>query len=295
MRRSTVTLLIVAFLATFELAGAAFQNAGERANSLFEAEKWPEAAKAYEAALKENPEDGLTWFRLGIARQQMRELADALKAFERARQTGYAPGQLFVRMAIVHTGLGQADAALERLEEAFDTELRPEWIEKLPGLSKLREDPRYARLAARHQDPCAQAEHRALDFWLGEWEVRNTQGQVVGTNRIEKTLDGCVLLENWKGGLGGEGKSWNYYDARSRKWKQVWVSDRGGVHEYVGEVRDGELCVLARIPSARGESRLSRMTITRQDADRIRQLIEHSVNGGESWYVWFEGIYYRKN
>jgi tetratricopeptide (TPR) repeat protein len=295
MCRDTVTFLIVALFVPFAPARGAFQSAHERADSLFEAEKWPEAAEAYEAALKEKPGDGLAWFRLGVSRQQLQGQAEALEAFERARQSGYAPAQLFVRMAVAHTSLGQTEAALDRLEEAFEAELRPEWIEDLPGLAKLREDPRYARLAARYQDPCAQPEHRALDFWLGEWEVRNPQGQVVGANRIEKVLGGCVLLESWKGGLGGEGKSWNYYEARSGKWKQVWVSDRGGVHEYVGEVREGEMHVQAEIPSARGEPRLSRMTIKRQDAGRVRQLIEHSVNGGKSWYAWFEGIYFRKN
>ena len=37
-----------------------------------------------------------------------------------------------------------------------------------------------------------------FDFWLGEWEVRwNEDG--VGTNRVERILDGKIIQENFNG------------------------------------------------------------------------------------------------
>ena len=34
--------------------------------------------------------------------------------------------------------------------------------------------------------PCEQdARHRVLDFWVGEWQVVDGDGQAVGTNRID--------------------------------------------------------------------------------------------------------------
>ncbi|NIP57355.1 MAG: hypothetical protein GWM92_04115, partial [Gemmatimonadetes bacterium] len=43
--------------------------------------------------------------------------------------------------------------------------------------------------------------HR-LDFWVGEWDVR-VDGRSVGSNRIEKILNGCALLEHWRAAGGG--------------------------------------------------------------------------------------------
>src|SRR5436190_10357664 len=45
--------------------------------------------------------------------------------------------------------------------------------------------------------PCAAAPHRQFDFWLGQWEVRDPTGKVVGHNRIETAHGGCALIEHW--------------------------------------------------------------------------------------------------
>src|SRR5687768_5124079 len=74
--------------------------------------------------------------------------------------------------------------------------------------------------------------YRLLDFWIGEWTV--TQGgALVGTNRIEKVLHGCAILEHWRDVEGGEGKSFFYVDASTKNWKQAWVTDHGPMKEKV--------------------------------------------------------------
>ena len=47
--------------------------------------------------------------------------------------------------------------------------------------------------------------HPELDFWVGEWDVQ-VGGRMAGTNRIEKILDGCAVMEFWTGADGGEGR-----------------------------------------------------------------------------------------
>lgn len=87
-----------------------------------------------------------------------------------------------------------------------------------------------ARGQACADDPA----YAALDFWVGDWDVR-AGGQRVGENRIEKILGGCALLEHWTDAGGGEGKSLFYYVPAVAEWRQVWVTktpDRpGGVKE----------------------------------------------------------------
>ena len=90
-----------------------------------------------------------------------------------------------------------------------------------------------AQNAAR---PCSSAEARAFDFWIGSWKVSGPDGKLLGENRIESLLQGCVLPENWRDSNGREGKSWNYWHAPSKVWKQDWVDAGGRVTKYVGSV-----------------------------------------------------------
>jgi hypothetical protein len=57
-----------------------------------------------------------------------------------------------------------------------------------------------------------------LDFWLGQWDV-SQGGQLVGTNTIETTLDGCAIFEHWRDADGGKGTSLFYY--LLRPWRPL--------------------------------------------------------------------------
>ena len=58
---------------------------------------------------------------------------------------------------------------------------------------------------------------------MGEWGVV-AGDERVGTNRIEKILDGCAILEHWRDNGGSEGKSLFYYNHATDTWRQVWVT-----------------------------------------------------------------------
>jgi hypothetical protein len=147
--------------------------------------------------------------------------------------------------------------------------------------------------------PCDQnPTYQKLDFWLGDWEVFDTKsGEKDGTNRIEKILKGCAILENWTEAVdGSEGKSLFYVQRATGQWKQVWVEDSGGIKEkslqdsYTGEgVRfQGE------IRHKDGGSHLDRTTLQPLRADRVRQTIEISRDGGKNWEVVYDAEYRRK-
>ena len=55
------------------------------------------------------------------------------------------------------------------------------------------------------QPTCDGPEHRQFDFWVGEWQVRDPSGQVIGTNAITRSYDGCLLIERWEGASGERG------------------------------------------------------------------------------------------
>src|SRR5688572_16722776 len=107
---------------------------------------------------------------------------------------------------------------------------------------------------------CTAPEHRQFDFWVGEWDVvPNPEtrpanapppqpGRKPATNIIEKAHRDCVIVENWDDGQGGTGQSFNVYDRVKTRWQQTWVDSNGGLHEYWGELRDGNMVYIGEVP-----------------------------------------------
>lgn len=142
----------------------------------------------------------------------------------------------------------------------------------------------------------SEAAYHKLDFWLGDWEVVDSQdGSHAGTNRIEKILKGCAIIENWHDVEGYEGKSLFYYQRATKQWKQVWVTDVGPMKEkrLVEELKDGGVRFQGEIPHPDGTSHLDRTTLTPLPGGRVRQLIEISRDHGKTWEVTFDAEYRR--
>lgn len=147
------------------------------------------------------------------------------------------------------------------------------------------------------QQPCDAPAYRLLDFWVGSWDVHLSAepGRKVGTNVIEKTLNGCAILEHWQDVLGGAGRSLFYFHRPDDAWKQVWVTDTGRVKEKrtvpapAGAVRfQGVL----RLDD--GRQILDRTTLTPMSGDRVRQHIEQSTDEGATWTTTFDAIYAKR-
>src|SRR5437763_8734833 len=105
----------------------------------------------------------------------------------------------------------------------------------------------WAQQTGTSPNPCAAAEQRQLDFWVGEWDLTwpgANAGEVQhGTNSIHRVLDGCVGEENFSGGtdMHLRGKSYSIFDTRARKWKQTWVDNEGGYLDFTGELKGGQM------------------------------------------------------
>jgi hypothetical protein len=140
---------------------------------------------------------------------------------------------------------------------------------------------------------------RVLDFWVGEWTV-HVGAQQVGTNTIEKELGGCALSERWRGADGTEGRSWFYFDRAMDRWKQVWVTQdglrTGGTKEKTELAPAGtEAQVRFQGAYATDDGSLvaDRTTLTALADGSVRQLIEISADGGETWRTVFDARYVR--
>lgn len=142
--------------------------------------------------------------------------------------------------------------------------------------------------------------YRVLDFWMGEWDVHTAQGQFQGTNRIEKILDGCAVMEHWTSAGGGEGKSWFYYNNLTGEWKQIWMTNRatalGGTKEkrLIAVFDNGGTRFQGELPLPDGRIMLDRTTLTPLEDGRVRQVIETSRDGGATWTKTFDALYTKR-
>jgi len=142
--------------------------------------------------------------------------------------------------------------------------------------------------------PCEAAEHRAFDFWIGEWEVRGPDGGLVGHNRIRPILDGCVLLEEWSSAGGSTGKSFNLYDRSTGRWHQTWVDSNGLLLEIEGGLdASGAMVLEGSTVSPQGGETRQRITWTPTKNGTVRQVWESSGDGGATWKPVFDGLYVR--
>lgn len=268
--------------------------AGTHADELFQAQKWDQAAAAYEALLKSDPANATAWFRLGVARHSLQQLEAAAAAYEQARRHGFVLGVLSVRAAAAYARLGDNDKAFAWVERALQVGVGPKAMRQIPAFESLREDPRFSAMMTRYEQPCSGPQYRVFDFWVGDWDVQDPSGQHVGVNSVQKIVGDCILLENWTGDGGGSGKSLNFYHAGTGKWRQTWVDDVGRVLDVDGELRDGVMWFEGDIYQKDSSKVRYRLRFFPEGPDRVRQLIEHSVDSGKNWVTWFEGIYLRQ-
>ena len=149
-------------------------------------------------------------------------------------------------------------------------------------------------MTAESQQPtaCSASPYRQFDFWLGDWEVTNPEGTVVGTNTIRKILNGCVLHEQWRAADGGSGQSHNIYNLQTGKWHQSWVDDNGQLLLLDGGLDDqGRMVLRGETVSEEGATVIDEIAWERADGNRVRQVWRKSTDGGTDWQVVFNGLY----
>lgn len=299
--RLRVPVLVTLLLAACVPVSAAAPPPAVLADSAYARRDWAAAAKSYDGIVRANPGDGRAWYRLGVASASLGRWPRAIEAYRRADLSGAIPPS-FARynLACAHARAGQPDSALAALESLVATGYRqPAQLEDDADLATLRADARFAAVVAtakRNAEPCAyRPESRQFDFWVGDWEVTSNLhgGAQAGRSHVERIVGQCVVFENWTG-LQGTGKSLNAWNPDLGCWQQNWMDDRGNVTNYSeGRLVDGAMRFLAEGRGATGASQKRRLTFFPLSPDRVRQLGEHSDDGGATWQVDYDFDYRR--
>ena len=143
--------------------------------------------------------------------------------------------------------------------------------------------------------PCAGAQYRQLDFWVGAWNVFDTRaGTPVGSSRIERVMNGCAISERYEApqapGGAYAGASYSGYDRKDGKWHQLYVDVNGNVSWYSGALEGVDLVMVA---PGRGGS-LQRMVYRPHPDGSVEQIGTVSADGGASWSPGYDYTYRRK-
>jgi len=138
---------------------------------------------------------------------------------------------------------------------------------------------------------CCTENHKAFDFWVGEWEVTNPDGTLAGKNTIQKIQDNCILQENWQGASGNTGTSTNFYNLSTGQWEQLWV-DNSGLHLKLKGNRIGNKMVLSSdaYTGTDGGEYINRITWSLNDDGTVRQLWE-VLQDEKVVNIAFDGLY----
>lgn len=148
--------------------------------------------------------------------------------------------------------------------------------------------------AEQRPEPCSTPEYRQFDFWLGDWDVFNPDGKLIGENRITLEQGKCVLHEHWTSATGNTGESFNIFDARRGVWHQTWVAATGNLLLLEGGLQGDAMVLSGEQPTRDGSGTITnRITWTPLDDGAVEQRWDQSMDGGETWQAGFVGIYRR--
>lgn len=141
---------------------------------------------------------------------------------------------------------------------------------------------------------CCTDSHAEFDFWIGEWEVSNTDGTLAGTNSIKKTQDNCIIEENWiSSAQGYTGTSTNFFNLQTRQWEQLWIDNQGvSLHLKGKRIADKMILQSENFTNDKGQVYFHKITWTSNDDGTVRQLWETITNNSQIT-IAFDGLYKR--
>ena len=139
-----------------------------------------------------------------------------------------------------------------------------------------------------------------FDFWVGEWTASWDEGNGVeqlGTNIITKSLDGKVIVENFRitGGQskGFKGMSMSVFQPKTNTWKQAWTDNQGGYFDFTGTF-DGNKRMFQTAVVERGDKKIQQRMVFYDITEKSMTWDwEISSDGGDTWKLQWR-IFYEK-
>ena len=277
----------------------------QHAAQAFAQSDWKTARAAYESLANAYPGHALSRFRLGVAQLELGDLKNAETNLRRGEAMGIPPAQAAYRIAQLYAARGTVDSVIAELLRSADNGLTisPKSLDSDAHFAVARTHPRWSTVLDAFDavvQPCKHDAHfREFDFWVGEWDVRPTGQPAAGPparNTVTLEDNGCVVMEHWSAPSGSTGQSFNIFDRSYSEWRQTWVDNVGGQHDYRGHLVGKNMVFEGTTPAPRGKmGRVpTRLTFFNLGADSVRQYSEVSADSGKTWQPSYDLMYVRR-
>lgn len=303
MKRKT-TCLLAFILISFTLGAQATKATLARADSLLFSGDSKAAREIYRKILTDSCQNGGAWSRYGLSNLNLKNYDEALRLFEKALLKQPPPSvrmNTYASISRAYAAKNSTAKALINLDSAVNLGYgNLNLIDTHEDYTSIRKEEQFKAIRQRIYNianPCmTNPKAREFDFWIGDWDVYVTGTKnYAGHNKIEMISAGCALLENWDSNA-SSGKSLNFIDPLSGKWKQTWVgSYLNGTQEFVdGEYSHGAMRFVFESTDSRGNKTIGRFIFFNEMPGRVRQFNETSVDGGKTWLTNYDFTYIRK-
>jgi tetratricopeptide (TPR) repeat protein len=296
LKRTLYVCMAAALLAACPKISAQQPPTQSSADELFAHNEWQKAAQAYTQLTTVDPNDAPAWQNLGESLLQLKKFPESIQAFQKAAELNFHPFVNQINQARAYAEQGNRQEAIKLLKQIASSSQagrsRP-FIIGSTEFARYKDDPEYKQILEAIA-PCKTPEYHQFDFWLGDWEVQDPAGNVVGHNAVTAEQDGCLIVEHWAATGGAQtGTSFNYYDIRDKKWHQLYLDNSGNAGAFPamsGELKENKMILLTNDP---GNS-ISKWTWYAVSPNHVRQMAEQSTDNQKTWQITWDSIYVKK-
>ena len=141
---------------------------------------------------------------------------------------------------------------------------------------------------------CCAENYQSFDFWLGEWNVFNTDNQLIGENSITKQYDNCVLLEKWVSKKILKGTSYSFFNNMDASWNQIWIDNTGYILQLKGAFNNNSMVLKSNLLKQNGKEFYNQITWFKNNDGTVTQLWETFTPDNKKIAELFRGIYKKK-
>lgn len=156
----------------------------------------------------------------------------------------------------------------------------------------------FSKLDAQNNNtsPCSSTEYNQFNFWIGNWNVYDSENKLIGQNNIKEMPNACTIQENWTSQNGKSlGTSYSYYNLADKKWHQLWIDNQGYVLETEGNFTENKMILKSKVIKNPKGDYINRITWTNNSDGTVTQIWDFVDTDGKLIRQAFKGIYKKKN
>lgn len=140
--------------------------------------------------------------------------------------------------------------------------------------------------------PCSSPEYAQFNFWVGNWDVYNTDNKLIGRNHVKQVPNACAIQENWSSETSkSQGTSYNYYNKTDNTWNQLWIDNTGFSLNLKGHYKDNVMTLKSELIKSEKGNFYNQITWTKNSDGSVTQVWDYLDENHQKLKEVFRGIY----